>query len=130
MARPGGISETTNLTSGLERGAFEDMSISPSNPLSGNYFAGASKAMASKAVLVAPVGEVPSLGRRKAVLPRGYVQWQRRQLQQDSFSTFPHSDVPSLTVVHAPVELYQPIVVASGSYPHKHRLGPWRRTRR
>ena len=60
---------TMELVPGLGRGAFEDISMSPSIPLRGNDLAGVSKAMPSKAVPAAPVGEVPSLvGRRKAAL--------------------------------------------------------------
>ena len=65
IARPS-IAIATELAPGLGRGAFEDISMSPSIPLRGNDLAGVSKAMPSDVVPAAAVGEVPSLGRRRA----------------------------------------------------------------
>ena len=136
---------TAELAPGLGRGAFEDISMSPSIPLRGNDLAGVSKAMPSNAFPAAPVGEVPSLGRRRAALAsnagsssgssysrrsktsgaRPHVlaaQGSRSGPLDDPFSTSPGSDVPSLTVAHAPGKVYQP-VVAGGPHHHHKRVG-------
>eukprot|EP00752_Nemacystus_decipiens_P011756 g10432.t1 len=135
-ARATAAAMPVELAPGLGRGAFEDISMSPSIPLRGNDLAGVSKAMPSNAVPAAPVGEVPSLAKRKAALSsnagtsssssssfsrrsraaggRPHVlaaQGSRSGPLDDSLSASPHADpVPSLTVAHAPGKVYQPAI--------------------